>query len=83
MSEVVMTIWNRSSVIQQVQGMAQLTHGQAASAVDAMEQLIVEACFRGDEVHLECGKFEKVARDGVNGIVFRQAVSVKEYLNGH
>lgn len=76
-----MQIYTRKSVVSNVQAMGRLTQGQAESAVQALETLIVEACKRGHEIHLQCGKFEKIERHGVKGIVFRQATTVKEYLN--
>lgn len=76
-----MKIYNRRAVITHVAGMARLTQGQAESAVNALEELVVEACHRGDDVELECGQFKKIEKNGVQGIVFRQATSVKEYLN--
>ncbi len=78
-----MTIYNKQSVINYVSGKGMLTEGQATAAVNAMQDIIVEACKRGDELHLDCGKFEKIQKGDVFGIVFRQATSVKEYLNQH
>lgn len=74
-------IYPRESAVSYLARQGQLTEGQADAALDALEGMIVEACKRGDEVHLACGKFEKAERDGVYGVVFRQATSVKEYLN--
>lgn len=76
-----MTIYTEQSVINYVAGRGQLTQGQAIAAVSAIQSMIVEACKRGDELHLECGHFEKIHKSGVNGIVFRQDEAVKEYLN--
>jgi len=78
-----MTVYTKQSLINYVAGVGRLTQGQATAAVNAMQDIIVEACKRGDELHLDCGKFEKIEKHGVQGIVFRQATSVKEYLNGH
>lgn len=77
-----MTIYTKQSLINYVAGKGQLTQGQATAAVDAMQNIIVEGCKRGDELHLECGMFQKIEKGGVNGIVFRQSQPVKEYLNG-
>ncbi|WP_028468409.1 hypothetical protein [Neptunomonas japonica] len=77
-----MTIYTEQSVINYVAGKGMLTQGQATAAVNAIQHMIVEACKRGDELHLECGNFEKIQKGGVNGIVFRQDEAVKEYLNG-
>ncbi|SIS88265.1 hypothetical protein [Neptunomonas antarctica] len=76
-----MAIYVKQAAINYVAGKARLTQGQATAAVEAMQNMIVEACKRGDELHLDCGKFEKIQKDGVNGIVFRQTQDVKEYLN--
>ena len=77
-----MATYTQQSLINYVASKGQLTQGQATAAVDAMQNIIVEGCKRGDELHLDCGMFQKVEKSGVSGIVFRQSNHVKEYLNG-
>nr|WP_067289806.1 HU family DNA-binding protein [Marinobacterium profundum] len=78
-----MQIINRAALAAQLAAQARLTQGQADSALQALEKLVVLRIKRGDCIQLDgFGLFERIEREpGRQVLIFRPHRSVNEEMN--